>query len=519
MRELLSAANWGAGQREDSTEFQTRAKWESALDELATLDFDGGRVTFEEALTSLEAIAQRTIFAPESRDAAVQVLGPLEAAGCRFDAVWFLRAGELSWPMATSTSPLLSWKLLRDLGMPGVDPAREMAFARSVTERIAESANTVVFSYAKQAAEEAGTQRPSAALSSLKLEASPAVEFLAGGVVRELVAAEEVEDDVQLPALPDRVMRGGAALLAAQAACGFRAFAEHRLWSSEPESTELGMDARERGTVVHRVLELFWKNVKTQAELKNMTTHEREEALDWCIAQELQPAKNASETPWDLAYVDMERRRLHTLLGAWLALELERAPFAVKLSEKKFDDVQIGPLRLRVIVDRVDLVDDGGREQGEEAGEQGEEATQPAEMIIDYKTGKAEPSDWLTDRPDAPQLPLYAMLSSADRIAAVAFAKVRLGEEMSLHGFATSNELLTKPARLKEIGTLAAQIEDWRRVLTQLAEQFAAGDVRVRPKQYPKTCEYCAQRLVCRLDPVALQADEDEDENGDIVNE
>jgi ATP-dependent helicase/nuclease subunit B len=317
---------------------------------------------------------------------------------------------------------------------------------------------------------------------------------------------------VQLPALPDRVMRGGAALLAAQAACGFRAFAEHRLWSSEPESTELGMDAKERGTVVHRILELFWKNVKTHAELKNMTTQERTEALDWCIAQELQPPNDPNETPWDRAYVDMERRRLHTLLGAWLALELERPPFEVKLSEKKFDDVQVGPLRLRVIVDRVDLVDDGG-------GEQGEEATEPAEMIIDYKTGKAEPSDWLTDRPDAPQLPLYAVLSSADRIAAVAFAKVRLGEEMSLHGYATSSELLTKPARLKEIGTLAAQIEDWRRVLTQLAEQFAKGDVRVQPKQYPKTCEYCAQRLVCRLDPIALQANEDEDEDGEIVNE
>ena len=32
---------WGAGKGEDSVEFQTRRKWESALDELATLDFDG----------------------------------------------------------------------------------------------------------------------------------------------------------------------------------------------------------------------------------------------------------------------------------------------------------------------------------------------------------------------------------------------------------------------------------------------------------------------------------------------
>ena len=46
-------------------------------------------------------IARQTTFAPESRDAPVQVMGPLEAAGGTFDAVWFLRGGELSWPMET----------------------------------------------------------------------------------------------------------------------------------------------------------------------------------------------------------------------------------------------------------------------------------------------------------------------------------------------------------------------------------------------------------------------------------
>ncbi len=80
---------------ETSVEFQTRRKWESALDELATLDFDGVQVEFEQALDALERIARETTFAPESRDAPVQVMGPLEAAGGTFDAVWFLRGGEI----------------------------------------------------------------------------------------------------------------------------------------------------------------------------------------------------------------------------------------------------------------------------------------------------------------------------------------------------------------------------------------------------------------------------------------
>ena len=505
IRETLSAAGWGAGGSQDSVEFQTQAKWENALDELATLDFDGTWVQFADALDSLEKITRRTIFAPASREAPVQVMGPLEAAGSRFDAVWFLRAGDLSWPMPVATSPLLPWNLQRDLKMPGSDATREMDFARGVTARIANSAPTVMFSFALTAGEEGAKQRASATLSDLAAQHVSAAEILQGSIVREIVAAEVVEDDVHLPPLPDRVIRGGAALLAAQAACGFKAFVEQRLWSKQLETVGLGMDAAKRGTLVHRVLELFWKSVKTQDELKAMTTNERNEILDWCIAEELKSPANVDTTAWDLAYVDMERQRLHTLLERWLVeLELKRAPFEVKLSEESFEDVRVGPLRLRVIVDRVDLVDDGG-------GEPGADATEAAEMILDYKTGRAEPSQWLTDRPDAPQVPLYAILSQAPRIAGVAFAKVQLGDQMDLSGYATRRNLLTKIPRHNDGIPLNARIVEWRRVLTNLAEEFAAGDARVSPKKYPQTCEYCAQRLVCRLDVGALDSDLDEE--------
>ncbi|HEX9199949.1 MAG TPA: hypothetical protein VF865_10355, partial [Acidobacteriaceae bacterium] len=55
------------------------------------------------------------------------------------------------------------------------------------------------------------------------------------------------------------------------------------------------------------------------------------------------------------------------------------------------------------------------------------------------------------------------------------------------------------------------QIDNWRTVLTQLAENFYAGDARVAPKQYPSTCRYCDQRLLCRLDLSTLAADANED--------
>jgi ATP-dependent helicase/DNAse subunit B len=308
------------------------------------------------------------------------------------------------------------------------------------------------------------------------------------------VEVEEIEDTERVQALPDHVIRGGARILELQAACGFRAFAEQRLWSTEVEAPELGMDALESGTVVHRVLEYFWDDVKTQSALRAMTPVERAQQLEACIVRALARTAELSSTAWDEAYLDMQLTRLRKLLSAWLDLELERSPFEVKLSEKQFDDVRVGPLHLSVRMDRVDVVEGG-------------------EVVIDYKTGLASPSDWLTDRPNAPQLPLYAILSDPDQLQGVAFGLVRAGEGMELKGYATSEGVLPKRVKMKA-PSLAAQVEDWRRVLERLAEDFAAGDARVEPNKYPTTCQRCAQRILCRLDVSLLDEDEEETEPG-----
>ncbi|MGH9596567.1 MAG: PD-(D/E)XK nuclease family protein [Edaphobacter sp.] len=134
------------------------------------------------------------------------------------------------------------------------------------------------------------------------------------------------------------------------------------------------------------------------------------------------------------------------------------------------------------------------------------------EVLIDYKTGTASPADWLTERPDAPQLPLYAILSEAERLQGVAFGLVRAGEGRGLKGYAAADGVLPgKPAKLKEAATFGDQVERWRQVLAGLAEEFYAGDARVDPKHYPQTCEHCDQRILCRLDVALLEKEDDGD--------
>ena len=490
MRDLLRAAGWADGGL-DSVWFQTREAWESVMDEMATLDFAGARASYEEAVEAVRGIAESTIFAAELHGAPVQIMGPEEAAGLRFDAIWFLRAGERSWPVADAGSPLVAWELRRELGMPGTDGAADMEQARLVTERIARSCGEIVFSYARQAGEEGERQRASAALSGLTLRDADAEP---PGETSRLVKLEAVDDTDRLPALPDGSVAGGVGVLKAQAACAFHAFAAYRLFAGDGETPALGMNASERGRAVHGMLEHFWAEAKTQSALKEMTTEGRRAALGRAIDATLTSMHVEGGTNWDLAYLETQRERLMRLGMAWLVLEEgRRVPFTVERRESEQEDVAVGPLRLTLRLDRVDSTAEGA-------------------VLIDYKTGSANPSAWLTERPDEPQLPLYAALTGEMQLHAVAFGLVRAGDDMNLAGYESAPGTLKKTA-IMQTGTLGEQVDAWREVVVGLAEAFASGDTRVSPKSYPGTCQYCAHRLICRLDAGSLQVDEDEAES------
>ena len=494
IHEILQTAGWAVPATLDSVEFQTRRKWESALDELATLDFDNVRVPFANALSSLERIVEETLFAPESRHAPVQIMGPLESAGSEFDAIWFLHANDLSWPMRPSPNPLLPWQMQRDLGMPGATPALDANHARRITGRVASSAPSVLFSYAKESAD--GPQRPSPALSEIAIERRSITEVTPAEPAAGPIETELVADVLPPEPLEGHVFRGGSAILQAQAACSFRAFAEKRLFAKPLEVAELGLDARERGSLVHKVLETFWSEVKTQEALKKMTAAQRDVELGRAIDAALARDAAKAEPGWSSSYLATERQRLLNLLGPWLSYEADKRPaFVVKTLEDKHAEVPIGPLKLDVRIDRIDTV----LVNSEPAGD----------IILDYKTSDTKPAEWLGERPDEPQLPLYATLS-ADNLAGVAFAIVRPGKTMGMNGYEAYDGVLPKGTHLKN-GTLADQVENWRKVLTLLAEEFHTGSAQVSPKQYPSTCRNCDQRMLCRLNVAALEAEANED--------
>jgi hypothetical protein len=136
-------------------------------------------------------------------------------------------------------------------------------------------------------------------------------------------------------------------------------------------------------------------------------------------------------------------------------------------------------------------------------------------VLVDYKTGHAaDRSNWLGDRPDDPQLPLYALLTEPGKLQGLLFGRVRPGSEMEWHGLAANRSVLPLEKRQK-LADMELRRQEWQAVLTKLADDFAAGRAEVNPKSFTVNCTACAQRLLCRVDPAALAmntAEEDEEE-------
>ena len=509
LRELLRTANWPspdasadpvtepAARALTATELGAAEAWDSTLDLLATLDFTGRRVSFAAALEALERQTQTTLFSPPAAHAPVhapvQVMTIADSAGSLFDATVFLRATDANWPPPERAHPLLPWPLQRALHMPGTDPSLTAERARSFTADLLARSSAVLFTSAAEDPD--GRFRPSPLLSEFSLPGLRPDELVPVPPAPPRIGLEAFVDDTPLPAPPSSEVYGGARVLKLQAACGFLAFAELRLRATEPERAEIGLDARESGTLPHKVLQIFWSHVRTQSALRAMPQSERTELLGACIDEALRNLR--ATNPWDTAYLTVQRDRQLSILQQWLDEELKRGPFTVLALEEE-QHITVGPLTLAVRMDRIDQV--GGAQNNEHPTDE----DQPGGVFfVDYKTGYvASPSQWEGPRPDDPQLPLYALLPEPGELKGLAFAKIRAGNDMRWLGVQSEPGLL--PASRGSVVDLPGLLAGWRANLDELAHDFAAGRADVNPKNYPQTCTHCAQRLLCRLDPAGL---------------
>ena len=460
---LLEAAGFPGERGLDSDEFQTRAKFNETLAEFAKLERVAPRMSFAQALARLRRLCNDTLFQPETPDAPIQVLGVLESAGLEFDALWVSGLTDEAWPLAASPNPFIPPALQRVAGIPEASAEATLARGKRITEGWLTAAHEVVVSHPMMEQDRALFASPLICAVPLGTPKTGARERFRDRIFG--ARRSEAVQDGQAPALATKTPRGGTRILSDQAACPFRAFARHRLAAESLEEPAAGPDARARGLLLHTLMKELWSELKGSEGLHG----------DCSPAIERAAAAAVREAKLEEPFAALERKRLAKLARDWLEVERERPPFAVVAMEEK-RNLAVAGLELNGRIDRMDRLEAGGH------------------ALIDYKTGRPTPIEWLGERPDDPQLPLYA-LNAREDIAAVAFAKLKTGE-MRYMGFSDRKDLIPDVKQAKDWNGLIA---GWKKEVEALGSGFASGDARVDPKKLLTTCRYCDLQPLCRI--------------------
>jgi ATP-dependent helicase/nuclease subunit B len=520
---LLDAADWPGKRSPDSVQYQALQRWQRLLDEIAALDFDGTRSTYADFVKLLARTARETIFAPESHDAPIQIMGPFESSGQQFDAVWFLSAGEAAWPQRGRLHPLLSPSVQRQFDMPHSTPSDDWNLAATVTARLLSSAPAIVFSYAQRDKE--AELRPSPLIAGLFPNQDGGDPAAISPPGPDPLPTELIPDASSFP-WPAEQNAGGASVLKAQAACPFQAFARRRFGAEPLDAPEKGLSPADKGRVLHEVLQSLFGGSSRESNAASedqpalpilrtrddIVTAIDTKQLPALLGAHIDPVFRryfdpASDDAWQQAYLSAEKRRLQARLSEWLACEGRRQPFTVESCEHPLSDVQIGDLRLNLRADRIDLLPDGTR------------------LLLDYKTGRISPTAWKGDRPDEPQLPLYAAYGNVENLSGVLFAKIRAGSTGKIRNTGFEGRVRDAHAQLSaDFGAKQVIVTDpysdamrdgWARALRSLALEFLSGVATVTPRE-PEVCKNCALPALCRKAELnlALTA-EDDDEASD----
>ncbi|WP_109484552.1 PD-(D/E)XK nuclease family protein [Occallatibacter savannae] len=494
---LLAEMGWRGALPQNSIEFQQQRRWTQAIDTAGSLGFDGRRLTWTEFLAELEHAAGEILFAPQSADAPIQIAGPAESAGLTADAIWFLGADEESWPAVASTHPFLPLHVQREYGMPHSSHLADWEFSKAITTRLLASAPSVHFSFASHKGDV--ESRPSRLMLQMVGEAAPIPQDMLPPP-HETPATYATEDFSRIPYTGGH-LHGGSAVLSAQSQCPFKAFATARLGARSWDPAENGLNAKQRGQILHDVLHSIWsgrpKGIRSHGDLMKIDTEDLPKFVRKHVNSVMEagvPGQVREQMP--AMYLDLEESRLTRLITEWLLFETRRVPFTVDATEAK-SAVTIAGLNMNLRLDRVDRLHDG------------------SQLVVDYKTGTVDPKAWDLPRPDDVQLPLYKLFGLAplqrslfDSYAGPAsgglvFARVRTGDTCFAGRVADAKGTLDPDLKgnslLVKRKLTSGEEDAWKGYIESLAEEFVRGRAEVDPRDYPKTCEQCGLQPVCRI--------------------
>ena len=453
----------------DSENYQCFNRFTAVFDEFRQLSLISATLNTKEAIDAFTHLTDNTIFQAQKKNAPIQISGLLEASGCEFDSLWVMGLTDQCLPQKTKLSAFIPPQMQRELLMPHSLPARELQFAKQTPQRLQRGSSETIFSYSR-------LQGDTPNLPCSLITGFPNFERLPPifePVMQSLLIARE--ETYNVPLHSEESISGGTALLANQAKCPFKAFAEHRLKARPGTYTSDGLDNKEKGQIIHKVMELLWQTLQSQEELFNINPKDLDLLIEKAIHTALSPIKQLQRDSFPHLIEEVEYTRLKRLVLASLEWEKKRPPFSIAAIEQSYS-INLAGLDFKVRVDRLDQVAD-------------------KKWVIDYKSSLPASKPWNEDRPKEPQLLLYALLD--EDINTLLLMQLKTGK-IACSGLSEEKLELSGLSSLKKEETWEDYRSTWQQQLTLLANEFQQGHSVPQPVS-PIVCQQCDFQNLCRF--------------------
>jgi ATP-dependent helicase/nuclease subunit B len=457
----LEIFGWPGGGQNGNSEiidkfYQLQAKF-AALD----LTFANKKFSFAEAFSIFaQLIASVEYQTKANKNSNINILGILETLGMQFDRLWVVGMSNQVWPKNPSPNPFLPIAWQRENHLPHAFAARELEFSKNITQVLQGSAQEVFFSFSKN------EENPELEISSL-LESIPEMKQSELDLPETNKQSEEFSfhyfsDEVGPSISEKQKISGGSKVFEFQNNCPFRAFAELRLKAKPMEKSTFGLSPRERGNLIHEILEKIWRKIKSHQNLLLHNAGELEQVIKKVVTEVL--AKIPQKKLREIEYVC-----LMNLINQILQQEKKRAKFTVVGLEESWEKT-FHNFTIKVRVDRINQMEDQSLQ------------------IIDYKTGKSFDLG-------ASQIQLFlyyficAELNQNVQISDLIFAILSQGK-------ANFRSILAPILKKMDLETIK---KEWQEKISRLALDFNLGKASVDPIDQNIACSYCHLEPLCRV--------------------
>ena len=441
-----------------SSEYQLFEKYQNESLILNKMSDFHKKIGFIDAVNTLQTHLNSVVFQAKGGDANIHVLGALEAEGLFFDAAWISNMTSDFLPGALKTPLFIPAQICRDYELPNssfdaIDKNSKVTF-----QALKDLSNNITFSYAKST--KSREQLPSPCLHF--------EEFQEKTIKAVMTRKLNHIDDYKAPNIDDYTIKQGIKTLQNQMSCAFKGFVG-RLCIDDFDTPHIGIDRKQQGQLIHKVLETFFGEIRTGKELIELS----DLALNDLIEKHVDLAiLKIPKSNFKL----VEKTRLVKLINKYLELEKQRGDFEVIKTEST-SEVDINGLKFTTRLDRMDRLENNEK------------------IIIDYKGGSVSVSKMVGNPIEQAQLPIYAISNTVD---GVAFAAINPNDCQFKAITKNKSALPLKPQTKSKMPEWDIQLMDWNLALNSASDDFQNGIAKVLPTK--NACEFCDYDLLCRVE-------------------